>query len=64
MNTGDSYSMGSGVVTAFLWNTFITPLGFEPMDAVAAPAVGFVLWRTIQWAGSYLPQPNQQGEVN
>lgn len=55
MDREDTYVMGSGVVTAFLWNTFITPLGYEEMSAIAAPAVGYVLWRTILWVKSYIP---------
>lgn len=44
------YSMGSGVITAFLWNGFLFPLGAPEMDAVVAPAAGAVVWGFVQFS--------------
>lgn len=41
-------TLGSGTLTAFLWNGFLVPKGAPEMDAVVAPAAGAFIWGAFQ----------------
>ena len=49
--------LGSGVLTAWVYDTFLAPqLGLEPMSATVSPIIGGALFVAWRWGASWLPK--------
>lgn len=57
MERDTAVGLGSGVLTAWVYDTFIAPAaGLEPMAATVSPIIGGALYVAWRYIVAFLPQ--------